>query len=55
VSVRSMEQEGMGDAARIIFITHEAKEIDMTRCLKELGKLPAVKRVVSSLRVIPDE
>jgi homoserine dehydrogenase len=55
VSVRSMEQEGMGDAARIIFISHEAKETDMTRCLKELGKLRAVKRVVSSLRVISDE
>jgi homoserine dehydrogenase len=55
VSVQSMEQEGLGGDARIIFITHEANEGDMSRCLKELRKLPAVKRIVSSLRVIEDE
>ena len=55
VSIRSMEQEGLGDQARIIFITHVACESDMRATLDELRHLEAVRQVGSVLRVIADE
>ncbi len=55
VSIRSMEQEGLGDQARIIFITHVACERDMRATLGELRHLEAVRQVGSVLRVIADE
>jgi homoserine dehydrogenase len=54
VSIESMEQAGLGGNARIVFITHECNESDMKRCLSDLRKLKAVKRIVSTLRVIED-
>lgn len=55
VSIRSMEQEGLGEEARIIFITHVACERDMRATLDELRHLEAVRQVGSVLRVIADE
>ena len=55
VSIRSMEQEGLGDQARIIFITHVACEGDMRATLDDLCHLEAVRQVGSVLRVIADE
>lgn len=52
VSIRSMEQEGLGDEAKIIFITHVAQELAVEACMKGLRALPEVRRVVSVLRVI---
>ncbi len=52
VSIRSMEQEGMGDEARLIFITHEAAESDFQATLAALRGLDAVDRVTSVLRVV---
>jgi len=40
---RSMEQEGLGDAARLIFLTHAARERgDVQATLEDLATLPAV-------------
>lgn len=55
VSIQSMEQEGLGSEARLIFITHTACERDMRSTIRDLGKLDAVRRVGSLLRVITDE
>ena len=55
VSIRSMTQEGLGDQARIIFITHVACEGDMRATLDDLRHLEAVRQVGSVLRVIADE
>ena len=55
VSIRSMEQEGLGEEARIIFITHVACESDMRATLDDLRHLEAVRQVGSVLRVIADE
>ena len=55
VSIRSMEQEGLGSEARIIFITHVAYEQDMRATLDDLRHLDAVRQVGSVLRVIADE
>jgi homoserine dehydrogenase len=52
VSIRSMEQEGLGDEARLIFITHTAREADVQATLHDLRELDVVDRVGSLLRVI---
>jgi len=52
VSIRSMEQEGLGDEARLVFITHEAQESAMQATLRDLRELDVVDRVTSMLRVI---
>jgi homoserine dehydrogenase len=52
VSIRVMEQEGLGGEARLIFITHTAKEADMQATLVTLRDLEAVDRVGTLLRVI---
>ena len=52
VSIRSMEQEGMGDEARLIFITHIAREADLRATLSSLSGLEAVDRIGSVLRVV---
>ena len=55
VSVRSMEQEGLGEEARLIFITHRAREAEVRATLRDLGKLDVIRRIGSVLRVIDDE
>jgi len=55
VSIRSMEQEGLGDEARLIFITHRAREADVRATLDGLRALDAVDRIGSVLRVVSDE
>ncbi len=55
VSIRSMEQEGLGDEARLIFITHRAREADVRSTLRDLAALDAVDRIGSVLRVVGDE
>ena len=52
VSIRSMEQEGLGDDARLIFITHPAIERDVRATLQELRSLDSVRQVGAMLRVI---
>ena len=50
--IRAMEQDGLGDEARLIFITHTAKEADVQATLRDLRELDAVDRIGSVLRVI---
>jgi homoserine dehydrogenase len=52
VSIRSMEQEGLGTEARLIFITHVATERDVQATLRELRDLDVVDRIGSVLRVV---
>ncbi|MFP3900286.1 MAG: homoserine dehydrogenase [Acidimicrobiia bacterium] len=52
VSIRSMEQEGLGDEARLVFITHVAQEAAVQATLHDLGQLDAVDRITSVLRVV---
>ncbi|MCP5027432.1 MAG: homoserine dehydrogenase [Actinomycetia bacterium] len=54
VSIQSMEQEGLGDEARIVFITHEAVERDMQATLHQLRELDEVRGVQTVLRVVGD-
>jgi homoserine dehydrogenase len=52
VSIRSMEQEGTGDTARLILITHEAREADVQATLEDIRGLDVILNVTSVLRVI---
>lgn len=51
VSIYSMEQEGKGDEARLVFITHTTPESALHSTLEELGELESVKRVAGFIRV----
>ena len=55
VSIRSLEQEGVGDAARLIFITHQAREADVQSTLDDLRELSVILRITSVLRVVGDD
>ncbi len=55
VSIRSLEQEGVGPDARLIFITHEAREADVQATLDELGDLDVIHAIGSVLRVVGDD
>jgi homoserine dehydrogenase len=54
VSIRSMEQAGVGEDARLSFITHEARSGDVKATLLELAELDAVDVVANSIRVLED-
>jgi homoserine dehydrogenase len=55
VSIRSMEQVGMGNEARLIFVTHVARQGDLMRTLDGLGRLEVVDRIGGVLRIVGDE
>ncbi|MEY2425448.1 MAG: homoserine dehydrogenase [Actinomycetota bacterium] len=55
VSIQSMEQQGLGDEARLVFITHVAREADVQATLDDLRALDAVRSIGGLLRVIGDE
>jgi homoserine dehydrogenase len=55
VSIRAMEQTGLADEARLIFLTHVAREGDLLATIDELRLLQAVDRVSGVLRVIGEE
>lgn len=55
VSIRSMEQVGLGGEARLVFITHTALEKDVQETIASLADLEAVERIGCMLRVIGPE
>jgi homoserine dehydrogenase len=52
VSIRAMEQVGLAEEARLIFLTHVAREGDLLATLDELRRHQAVDRVSGVLRVV---
>ena len=52
VSIRAAEQEGNGPDARLVFLTHVAREADVQATVRELRDLDVVRNVGSLLRVI---
>jgi homoserine dehydrogenase len=55
VSIRSLEQEGIGESARLIFITHQAREADVQATLVDLRGLDVILDITSVLRVVGDD
>ncbi len=51
VSIKSVWQEGHGDQAQIVLITHRAKEVDLLGCVVDLRALDVVEEVSSVIRV----
>jgi len=54
VSIRVAEQEGNGPDARLVFITHTAREADVQATVRELRDLDVVHSIGGLLRVIGD-
>jgi homoserine dehydrogenase len=54
VSIRAAEQEGTNSEARLVFVTHQAREADVQATVRELRDLDVVRRVGRLLRVIGD-
>ena len=52
VSIQSMQQKGQGDDARLIFVTHVARDADVTATIRAVRDLDAVKNVGSVMRVV---
>jgi homoserine dehydrogenase len=55
VSIRAMEQVGLAEEARLIFLTHVAREGDLLATIDELRRHQAVDRVGGVLRVIGED
>ena len=55
VSIKSVWQEGFGDDAQLVFITHRAREGAFQEAVAALRGLPAVEEVRSVLRVEAEE
>jgi homoserine dehydrogenase len=55
ISIGSMVQEGLGDEARLIFITHQVLERDMQAALADLRDLDVVDCIGTLLRVVGQE
>ena len=55
VSIRSMEQHGLAEDARLVFITHLSRERDVQATLRDLRGLEAVHEIGNVIRVIGDE
>jgi homoserine dehydrogenase len=51
VSIASVWQEGFGDQAQLVMITHRGREADLQATLHELRSLDAVTKVASVMRV----
>ena len=55
VSIKSVVQEGTGEGAQLILVSHAAQEGDLQQTVKQLRELPVVAAVQSVLRVEGDE
>jgi homoserine dehydrogenase len=55
VSIQSMQQKGHDAEARLIFVTHVAKEAAMAATIRDVRELDTVERVGSVLRVVGGE
>ena len=51
VSIESVIQEGRGDKAELVLVTHEAPEKDLSNSINQISSLDVVTTVTSLLRV----
>jgi homoserine dehydrogenase len=51
VSIKSVRQEGHGEEAQLVLITHRAGELALRECVRALAGIDAVESVASVLRV----
>jgi homoserine dehydrogenase len=55
VSIESVRQRGLGDEARLIIVTHVAREREVRAVLAEVRELEAVDRVQAVIRVLGED
>jgi homoserine dehydrogenase len=55
VSIKSMQQQGIAEDARLIFVTHKARERDFEATMAAVRQLESVHRVGSILRVVGED
>jgi homoserine dehydrogenase len=55
VSIQSMQQKGQGEGARLIFVTHLAREAALSATIHAVRELDVIGRVGSVLRVVGGE
>ena len=51
VSIRTVRQEGRGDAATLVLVTHAAPDAALDRTVRKLAGMPFVGRAASVMRV----
>ena len=51
VSIASVYQEGQGDDAMLLLVTHDATEAELGAAVDGLNALDVVRRVASTMRV----
>jgi homoserine dehydrogenase len=55
VSIKDVRQDGRGDDASLVIVTHTAREAELAATVSDLGAMPAVRAVDSVLRVEGEE
>jgi homoserine dehydrogenase len=55
VSIKAVRQEGRGDDAQLVIVTHAAPDAALSRCVSDLGAMPVVRAVASVMRVEGEE
>jgi homoserine dehydrogenase len=51
VSIQTVRQEGRGDAATLVVVTHTARDADLAATVHRLSAMPFVRRAASVMRV----
>jgi homoserine dehydrogenase len=51
VSISTVRQEGRGDDATLVLVTHTAADAALARTIEDLRKLDVVREVASVMRV----
>jgi homoserine dehydrogenase len=55
VSIRSVRQEGQGDDAQLVIVTHTARDAALSATIRDLEAMSAVRAVASVMRVEGEE
>ena len=55
VSIKGVRQEGRGEAAQLVIVTHQARDADLSATVSEIEAMPAVRQVASVMRVEGEE
>jgi homoserine dehydrogenase len=55
VSIRSVRQEGQGDDAQLVIVTHTARDAALSATIRDLEALSTVRSVISVMRVEGEE
>jgi homoserine dehydrogenase len=51
ISIQTVRQEGRGDAATLVVVTHTARDADLGTTVRRLAEMPFVRRAASVMRV----